>query len=248
MALDINHISKLLKKQITNYQNQVQSDDVGQVISVSDGIVLADGLAKVMAFEVVRFANNSLGLVLNLEPDLVGIVLLDNTLTIKEGDQVFATGNIIEVPVGDILLGKVVNALGQPLDGQVIGQKVPRRIVERIAPGVMTRQSVSRPLETGLKIIDSLIPIGKGQRELIIGDRQTGKSAIALDAIINQKGKKVKCVYVAIGQKASTIVQLIQKLKEHQAFEFTTIVAANSSDAPSLQYLAPYAGMAMAEE
>jgi len=240
-------ISALIKNQIKNYDQKIHSDDVGYVISVGDGIAMVQGIDKAMSSELLEFPHGVMGMVMNLEEDHIGVVLLGNDSEIREGDEVRRTGRIIEVPVGDAMLGRVINALGQPIDGkgEIITSKT--RAIERVAPGVMTRKSVFQPLMTGLKIIDSMIPIGKGQRELIIGDRETGKTAIAIDAIINQKGKNVKCIYVAIGQKESTVARLVQKLRENEAMEYTTVVNASASESAPLQYIAPYAGCAMGE-
>ena len=241
-------ISALIKNQIKNYDQKIHSDDVGYVISVGDGIAMVQGIDKAMSSELLEFPHGVMGMVMNLEEDHIGVVLLGNDSEIREGDEVRRTGRIIEVPVGDAMLGRVINALGQPIDGkgEIITSKT--RAIERVAPGVMTRKSVFQPLMTGLKIIDTMIPIGKGQRELIIGDRETGKTAIAIDAIINQKGKNVKCIYVAIGQKESTVARLVQKLRENEAMEYTTVVNASASESAPLQYIAPYAGCAMGEE
>lgn len=241
-------ISALIKEQIKNYDSKIHSDDVGYVISVGDGIAMVQGIDKAMSSELLEFPHGVMGMVLNLEEDHIGAVLLGNDTEIKEGDEVKRTGRIVEVPVGDALLGRVVNALGQPIDNKGPIQSTKTRPVERVAPGVMTRKSVCQPLMTGLKIIDSMIPIGKGQRELIIGDRETGKTAIAIDAIINQRDKNVNCIYVAIGQKESTVARLVQKLRENDAMEYTTIVNAGASESAPLQYIAPYAGCAMGEE
>ncbi len=241
-------ISALIKNQIKNYDQKIHSDDVGYVISVGDGIAMVQGIDKAMSSELLEFPHGVMGMVMNLEEDHIGVVLLGNDSEIREGDEVRRTGRIIEVPVGDAMLGRVINALGQPIDGkgEIISTKT--RAIERVAPGVMTRKSVFQPLMTGLKIIDSMIPIGKGQRELIIGDRETGKTAIAIDAIINQKGKNVNCIYVAIGQKESTGARLVQKLRENEAMEYTTVINAGASESAPLQYIAPYAGCAMGEE
>ena len=241
-------ISALIKEQIKNYEQEIHSDDVGYVISVGDGIAMVQGIEKAMSSELLEFPHGVIGMVLNLEEDHIGAVLFGNDSLIKEGDEVRRTGRIVEVPVGDALLGRVVNALGQPIDGRGDIKTSSTRAVERVAPGVMTRRSVYQPLMTGLKIIDTMIPIGKGQRELIIGDRETGKTAIAMDTIINQKGKNVNCFYVAIGQKESTVARLVQKLRENDAMEYTTIVNASASTSAPLQYIAPYAGCAMGEE
>lgn len=241
-------ISALLKEQIKNYESKIHSDDVGYVISVGDGIAMVQGIDKAMSSELLEFPNGVMGMVLNLEEDHIGAVLLGNDSLIREGDEVRRTGRIVEVPVGDAMLGRVVNALGQPIDGKGNLTTTNYRPVERVAPGVMTRRSVYQPLMTGLKVIDTMIPIGKGQRELIIGDRETGKTAIAIDAIINQKGKNVNCIYVAIGQKESTVARLVQKLRENGAMEYTTVVNASASESAPLQYIAPYAGCAIGEE
>ena len=248
MGLRPEEISALVKEQIKHYEDKIQSNDVGYVIRVGDGIALIQGLDKAMSSELLLFPHDVYGMVLNLEEDHVGAVLLGDDTLIKEGDEVKRTGRIVEVPVGDGMLGRVVNALGQPIDGKGPIASNKTRPVERVAPGVMTRKSVHQPLMTGLKIIDSMIPIGKGQRELIIGDRQTGKTAIAVDTILNQKGQDVYCIYVAIGQKASTVAQIMEKLRQHDAMDYTTIVAATASEMAPLQYLAPYAGCAIGEE
>lgn len=241
-------ISALLKEQIKNYDHKIHSDDVGYVISVGDGIAMVQGIDKAMSSELLEFPHGVMGMVLNLEEDHIGAVLLGNDSLIREGDEVRRTGRIVEAPVGDALLGRVVNALGQPIDGRGDIKTTKTRAVERVAPGVMTRKSVFQPLMTGLKIIDTMIPIGKGQRELIIGDRETGKTAIAIDTIINQKGKNVNCIYVAIGQKESTVARLVQKLRENDAMEYTTVVNASASESAPLQYIAPYSGCAIGEE
>lgn len=248
MSLRPEEISALIKEQIKHYEDKIQSNDVGYVIRVGDGIALIQGLDKAMSSELLLFPHDVYGMVLNLEEDHVGAVLLGDDTLIKEGDEVKRTGRIVEVPVGDGMLGRVVNALGQPIDGKGPIASDKTRPVERVAPGVMTRKSVHQPVMTGLKIIDSMIPIGKGQRELIIGDRQTGKTAIAVDTILNQKGQDVYCIYVAIGQKASTVAQIMEKLRQHDAMDYTTIVAATASEMAPLQYLAPYAGCAIGEE
>ena len=248
MSLRPEEISALIKEQIKHYEDKIQSNDVGYVIRVGDGIALIQGLDKAMSSELLLFPHDVYGMVLNLEEDHVGAVLLGDDTLIKEGDEVKRTGRIVEVPVGDGMLGRVVNALGQPIDGKGPIASDKTRPVERVAPGVMTRKSVHQPLMTGLKIIDSMIPIGKGQRELIIGDRQTGKTAIAVDTILNQKGQDVYCIYVAIGQKASTVAQIMEKLRQHDAMDYTTIVAATASEMAPLQYLATYAGCAIGEE
>lgn len=248
MKIDSSEIASLLKAQIQGYEGKLETDDVGTVISVGDGIALCYGLDKAMLGELLLFPHDVYGMVMNLDAEDVGAVLLGADREIKEGDTVKRTRQVVEVPVGDGMLGRVVNALGQPIDeaGPIASDKM--RPIERIAPGVMTRKSVDTPLETGIKAIDAMIPIGRGQRELIIGDRQTGKTAIALDTIINQKGKGVKCVYVAIGQKNSSVAGLVDKLKELGCMDYCTVVAATASESAPLQYIAPFAGMAIAEE
>lgn len=248
MAIKANEISALIKEQIKHYSHKIESNDVGTVVTVGDGIATVYGLDHAMLSELLLFPHGVYGMVMNLNEDSVGAVLFGEDTVIAEGDVVKRTGKVVEVPVGDGLLGRVVNALGQPIDGLGEIKYDHTRPVERIAPGVMTRKSVDVPLETGIKAIDAMIPIGRGQRELIIGDRQTGKTAIAIDTIINQKDKGVLCVYVAIGQKNSTVVQLVEKLKEHDAFSYTTVVSATASELAPLQYMAPYAGVTMAEE
>jgi F-type H+-transporting ATPase subunit alpha len=248
MATNPSDISAILKQQIQRYGKSIKSHDEGTVLTVGDGIALVDGLDNAMVSELLEFTGGVMGMALNLEEGFVGAVIMGDDSSIKEGDKVKRTGRVVEVPVGDQLIGRVVNALGEAVDG---GKKITSkkfRPVERVAPGVMTRQEVNVPLETGIKAIDSVIPIGRGQRELIIGDRETGKTAIAIDAIINQKGKNVKCVYVAIGQKASTVAQVTEKLKKAGAMEYTTIVVATASERAPLQYLAPYTGVTIAEE
>ncbi|MBR2802137.1 MAG: F0F1 ATP synthase subunit alpha [Erysipelotrichaceae bacterium] len=248
MDLKPQEISALLKERIKHYEDKIEADDIGRVITVGDGIALAQGLDKVMANELVEFEDGTMGMVLNLEEDSVGIVILGSDENIKEGQSIKRTKSIVEVKVGDALLGRVVNAIGEPIDqkGPIASDKY--RPIERVAPGVMTRKSVHQPLMTGLKVIDSMIPIGKGQRELIIGDRQTGKTALAIDTILNQKGKDVICIYVAIGQKASTVAQLVEKLRTNGAMEYTTVVMASASESAPMLYIAPYAGCAMGEE
>jgi F-type H+-transporting ATPase subunit alpha len=248
MALKPSEISSLIKEQIKNFENQIKSEDVGNVIKVGDGIALVYGLDKAMSGELLEFPNSIYGMVFNLEEEHVGVVLMGSDKNIKEGDLVKRTGKIVEVPVGDELIGRVVNALGQAIDGgkEITSKKF--RPIERVAPGVMTRESVNVPLQTGIKVIDSMIPIGRGQRELIIGDRQTGKTAIAIDTIINQKGLGVKCIYVAIGQKNSTVAQIVEKLRASGALAYTTIVSATASELAPLQYLAPYTGCTIGEE
>jgi F-type H+-transporting ATPase subunit alpha len=248
MKINSSEISALIKKQIEDFSHKVESDDVGTVITVGDGVALVYGLDKAMLGELVLFPHDVYGMVMNLEEENVGCVLLGDDSEIKEGDLVKRTKSVVEVPVGDGLLGRVVNALGQPLDGLGEIKSSKNRPVEVIAPGVMYRKSVDTPLHTGIKAIDGMIPIGRGQRELIIGDRQTGKTAIAIDTIINQKGENVNCVYVAIGQKNSTVASIVDKLKKSGAMEYTTVVSATASELAPLLYLAPYSGMAMAEE
>ena len=248
MSLNPSEISKIIQAQIKDYESQLDVAEVGTVITVGDGIALIHGLEAAMAGELLLFPGDVYGMVLNLEEDNVGAVLLGNDVGIKEGDEVKRTGRIVEVPVGDNMLGRVVNALGQAIDGLEPIKVEKTRAIERVAPGVMTRKIVHQPLMTGLKIIDSMIPIGKGQRELIIGDRQTGKTAIAIDTILNQKGQNVNCIYVAIGQKASTVALIVEKLRQHDALAYTTVVVATASESAPLQYIAPYAGCAMGEE
>lgn len=248
MKINANEISALIKEQIKNYHREVDSSDVGTVITVGDGIALVYGLSEAMLGELLLFPNDIYGLVMNLEVDHVGAVLLGDDSLIKEGDEVKRTKRVMEVPVGDALLGRVVNALGQPIDGLGPIETKKLRPIEVIAPGVITRKSVDTPLETGITMIDAITPIGRGQRELIIGDRQTGKTAIAIDTIINQKDKDVLCIYVAIGQKNSTVAQIVDKLKSHRAMEYTLVVSATASEPAPMLYVAPYSGVAMAEE
>ena len=248
MNIKTNEIASLIKQQIKNYSHRLESNDVGTVITVGDGIATVYGLDKAMLSELVEFPHDVFGMVMNLNEDSAGVILFGNDSLIQEGDTVKRTGKVVEVPVGDGMLGRVVNALGQPIDGLGAIKYSSTRPIERIAPGVMTRKSVDSPLQTGIKAIDTMIPIGLGQRELIIGDRQTGKTAIAIDTIINQKGKDIYCVYVAIGQKNSTVAQLVEKLKQHDAMSYTTVVSATASELAPLQYIAPYAGVTIAEE
>lgn len=248
MSLNPAEISKLIKAQIQNVDKDIEMNESGTVLSVGDGIATVYGLKNAMMSELLLFPHDVYGMVMNLEEDQVGVVLMSDDPDIKEGDTVKRTGHVVEVPVGDAMLGRVVNALGQPIDGKGAIEGTRLRPVDRVAPGVMTRKSVSVPLQTGLKIIDSMIPIGRGQRELIIGDRQTGKTAIAIDTIINQKDQGVNCIYVAIGQKASTVAQIVEKLKQHGAMDYTTVVVSTASEAAPLQYLAPYSGCAIGEE
>jgi len=248
MKINSSEISALIKKQIENFETNVESNDVGSVVTVGDGVALVYGLDKAMLGELVVFPHNVYGMVMNLEEDNVGCVLLGADTEIKEGDIVKRTHSVVEVPVGDALLGRVVNALGHPIDGLGEIKTEKTRPVERIAPGVMYRKSVDTPLQTGIKAIDTMIPIGRGQRELIIGDRQTGKTAIAIDTIINQKDQNVLCIYVAIGQKNSTVANIVDKLKKNGAMEYTVVVSATASELAPLLYIAPYAGTAMGEE
>ena len=248
MSIRPEEISSILKQQIENYDKNVEASEVGTVIEVGDGIARVYGLANAMVNELLEFPGGVMGMAQNLEEDNVGCVILGPYKHIKEGDPVKKTGRIVEVPVGEALIGRIVNAIGQPIDGKgpIVTDKY--RPVESVAPGVITRKGVHQPLQTGLKVIDALVPIGKGQRELIIGDRQTGKTAVAIDAIINQKGKDVICIYVAIGQKASTVANLVGKLEEYGAMDYTIIVAATASEPAPMLYIAPYAGAAMGEE
>lgn len=248
MKVNSSEISALIKKQIEDFSSKVESNDVGTVISVGDGVALVYGLDKAMLGELVEFPHSIFGMVMNLEEENVGCVLLGDDTEIKEGDLVKRTKRVVEVPVGDNLLGRVVNALGQPIDGLGDIKASKTRPVERIAPGVMFRKSVDTPLQTGIKAIDAMIPIGRGQRELIIGDRQTGKTAIAVDTIINQHDQNVNCIYVAIGQKNSTVASIVDKLRKADAMKYTVVVSATASELAPLLYLAPYSGMAMAEE
>ncbi|MGD0765583.1 MAG: F0F1 ATP synthase subunit alpha [Dehalococcoidia bacterium] len=248
MAVRPEEIASILKQQIERFGTEVGAVDVGVVIEAGDGIARVHGLSNCLAGELVEFANGAMGLALNLEEDTVGIMVLGDYTTLGEGDEVRSTGRIVEVPVGDALIGRVVDPLGNPIDGKGPVKSEKTRPVERIAPGVVVRQSVNTPVQTGIKAIDAMIPIGRGQRELIIGDRTTGKSAIAIDTIINQKGGDLVCIYVAIGQKASKVVQTVAVLEEAGAMDHTIVVCANASDPAPLQYLAPYAGCAMGEE
>jgi F-type H+-transporting ATPase subunit alpha len=247
MEIKADEITKIIREQIEEYQAGVEISEIGSVISVGDGIARVYGLEKVMAGELLEFPHGVMGLALNLEETQVGVVLLGDYTEIREGDQVRRTGRIMEVPVGEALVGRVVNALAQPIDGKGAIAKEQTSAVERIAPGVIDRQPVKEPLQTGIKAIDAMIPIGRGQRELIIGDRQTGKTAVAIDTIINQKGQNVICVYVAIGQKRSTVAQVVKTLEEYGAMDYTIVVSASASDPAPMQYLAPYAGCAIGE-
>src|SRR6186713_1524038 len=247
MQLSADEISSIIKKQIQNFDRAALVSETGTVLTSGDGIARVYGLEGALAGELVEFAGGVIGLVLNLESDNVGVAVLGDATGVKEGDIVKRTGRIADVQVGEELLGRIVNALGQPVDGKGPIESKQRRRIELKAPGIMERQPVKEPMQTGIKAIDAMIPIGRGQRELIIGDRQTGKTAIAIDAIINQKGKGVFCVYVAIGQKASTVAQVVDKLTQHGAMEYTTVVFASASETAPLQYLAPYTGVTIAE-
>lgn len=247
MELHSQEISRIIKQQIADYKGKVTQNDTGTVMTVGDGIATVYGLENCMSNELIEFGDGVFGMALNLEKDFVGAVLLGSDENIKEGDAVRRTGKIVSVPVGEAMLGRVVNALGQPIDGKGPIITTESRPIETPAPGIIERQSVNRPLQTGIKAIDSMIPIGRGQRELIIGDRQTGKTAIALDTIINQKGKDVVCVYVAIGQKRSTVAQVVETLQKNGAMDYTIVVSATASELAPLQYIAPYSGCAMGE-
>ena len=248
MNLRPEEISSVIKEQIERYSSELNVSDVGTVIQVADGIARVHGLENAMQGELLEFPSEVYGMVLNLEEDNVGAVLLGDHKNINEGDTVKTTGRVVEVPVGDAMLGRVVNALGQPIDGKGPIETDRYRQIERVASGVISRKSVDTPLQTGIKAIDSMVPIGRGQRELIIGDRQTGKTAIAIDTIINQKGQGVKCIYVAIGQKASTVASLVKTLETFGAMDYTTVVVSTASELAPLQYIAPYSGCAMGEE
>ena len=248
MNLRPEEISSVIKEQIKRYSTELEVSDVGTVIQVADGIARIHGLEKAMQGELLEFPGEVYGMVLNLEEDNVGAVLLGDSRNINEGDTVKTTGRVVEVPVGDALVGRVVNALGQPIDGKGPINTDKFRQIERVASGVITRKSVDTPLQTGIKAIDAMVPIGRGQRELIIGDRQTGKTAIAIDTIINQKGQNVKCIYVAIGQKASTVANIVSTFEEYGAMSYTTVVASTASELAPLQYIAPCAGCAIGEE
>ncbi len=248
MNLRPEEISSVIKDQIKRFSDRLEVADVGTVIQVADGIARVHGLESAMQGELLEFPGEVYGMVMNLEEDNVGAVLLGNQKSISEGDIVKRTGRVVEVPVGDAMLGRVVNALGQPIDGKGPIATTKYRQIERVASGVITRKSVDTPLQTGIKAIDAMVPIGRGQRELIIGDRQTGKTAIAIDTIINQKSENVKCIYVAIGQKASTVASIVKTLEEYGAMSYTTIVASTASELAPLQYIAPYAGCAIGEE
>lgn len=248
MSIKAEEISALIKSQIENYQSEIQVSDVGTVISVGDGIARAHGLDNVMAGELVEFSNGVMGMAQNLEENNVGIIILGPFTDIREGDEVRRTGRIMEVPVGEQLIGRVVNPLGQPVDGMGPINTTKTRPIEYGAPGVMDRKSVHEPLQTGIKAIDALVPIGRGQRELIIGDRQTGKTSVAIDTILNQKGQDMICIYVAIGQKESTVRNAVETLRKHGALDYSIVVTASASQPAPLLYLAPYAGVTMGEE
>ena len=247
MALKASEISALIRERIEKFETQAEARDVGTIIALTDGICRIHGLADVQYGEMIEFPGGSFGLALNLEQDSVGAVVLGDYKHISEGDTVKTTGRILEVPVGEALLGRVVDSLGSPLDGKGPIQAAQTSPIEKVAPGVIDRQSVSQPVQTGLKSIDSMVPIGRGQRELTIGDRQTGKSAVAIDTIINQRGSGIKCIYVAIGQKNSTVANVVRKLEEHGAMEHTIVVAATAAVSAAMQYIAPYAGCSMGE-
>ena len=247
MQLNPSEISELIKSKIQNLDTGAEVRTQGIVVSLSDGIARVHGLADAMQGEMIEFPNNTFGLALNLERDSVGTVILGDYEHISEGDAVKCTGRILEVPVGPELIGRVVGALGQPIDGKGPVNAKASDVIEKVAPGVIWRQSVAEPVQTGLKSIDAMVPIGRGQRELIIGDRQTGKTAVAIDTIINQKGKDLFCIYVAIGQKASSIMNVVKKLEEHGAMAYTIVVAASASESAAMQYIAPYSGCTMGE-
>ena len=247
MSLKASEISKLIKERIENFEITAEARDVGTVIGVTDGIVRIHGLTDARYGEMLEFPQNTFGMALNLEQDSVGSVVLGEYKHVSEGDTVKTTGKILEVPIGPELLGRVVDALGNPIDGKGAIETNLSAPIEKVAPGVISRKSVDQPVQTGLKAIDSMVPIGRGQRELIIGDRQTGKTAVAIDAIINQKGTGIKCIYVAIGQKASSIAGVVRKLEEEGAMEHTIVVAAAAADSPAMQYIAPYSGTSMGE-
>jgi len=247
MQLNPAEISELIKQRIENFDTVAEARTEGTIVSLNDGIVRVHGLADVMQGEMIEFPGDTYGLALNLERDSVGAVILGSYAHLAEGDIARCTGKILEVPVGEAMLGRVVNALGQPIDGKGAIDCTEMSPVEKVAPGVIERQSVSQPMQTGIKALDAMVPVGRGQRELIIGDRQTGKTAVAIDAIINQKGKGIKCIYVAIGQKQSSIANVVRKLEDHDALAHTIIVAASASESAAMQFIAPYAGCAMGE-
>ncbi len=248
MNLRPEEISSIIKEQIQGYSSTLDATEVGKVIQVGDGIARVYGLEKAMSSELLEFENGTVGMALNLEEDNIGVVLLGPDDGIKEGDSVKLTGKVTEVPVGDAMIGRVINAIGQPIDGKGPITSNKSRPIERIAPGVITREEVNEPLQTGIKAIDAMVPIGRGQRELVIGDRQTGKTAVCIDTIINQKGKDVLCIYVAIGQKASTVARIVKTLQDFGAMDYTTIVSATASDPAPLQYISPYTGVTIGEE
>ena len=247
MQLNPSEISELIKDRIKNFESAAEATTEGTVVSLTDGIARIHGLADVMSGEMIEFPNDTFGMALNLERDSVGAVILGSYEHLSEGDTAKCTGRILEVPVGEALLGRVVDSLGMPIDGKGPIETEDFSPIEKVAPGVIERKSVDQPVQSGLKAIDAMVPVGRGQRELIIGDRQTGKSAVAIDAIINQKGTGVKCIYVAVGQKASTVANVVRKLEEHGAMEHTIIVAATASDSAAMQYIAPYSGCSMGE-
>ena len=247
MQLTAMEVSDLIKKRIENFDVGVEARSEGTIVTLTDGIARIHGLSDAMQGEMIEFPGNTYGLALNLERDSVGTVIMGQYTHISEGDTAKCTGRILEVPIGRALLGRVVNSLGEPIDGKGPIEAEGSSPIEKVAPGVITRQSVDQPVQTGLKAIDSMVPIGRGQRELIIGDRQTGKTAVAIDAVINQKGTGIKCIYVAIGQKASSIAGVVRKLEEHGAMEHTIVVAASASESAALQYIAPYSGCTMGE-
>src|SRR5580658_7967751 len=246
-AINVAEITSILKQEIAGFQKELKINEVGTVIEVGDGIARIYGLRNAMAGELLEFENGVMGQVFNLEEDSVGAVIFGHYLLIKEGDTVKTTGRLLEVPVGDAVMGRVVNPLGQPLDGGPAIPHTETRKMDIVAPGIAERQPVTEPLQTGIKAIDSMIPIGRGQRELIIGDRKTGKTAIAVDTIINQKGQGVKCFYVAVGQKASTVAQVVEKLRQNGAMDYTIVVVATASEQAPLQYIAAYCGVTMGE-
>ncbi len=248
MNLRPEEISAVIKEQIKGFTSELDVSEVGTVIQVGDGIARVHGLDNAMAGELVEFENNLFGMALNLEEDNVGVVILGSDATVREGSVVKRTGRITEVPVGDAMLGRVVNSIGEPIDGKGPIKSDKKRPIERVAPGVITRKEVNVPLQTGIKSVDAMVPIGRGQRELIIGDRQTGKTALCIDTIINQKGQDVNCIYVAIGQKASTVASVVRKLEDFGAMDYTVVVSATAADSASLQYLAPYGGVTIGEE
>ncbi|MGQ0608348.1 MAG: F0F1 ATP synthase subunit alpha, partial [Chloroflexota bacterium] len=248
MAIRSDEITSIIRSEIKGFDEGADVSGVGTIVEVGDGIAQIYGLSGALAQELLEFPNGIMGMAFNLEEETVGALILGDFTSLKEGDQVKTTGRIVEVPVGDALIGRVVNPLGEPLDGKGPIETDKSRPIERIAPGVIVRQPVDTPVQTGIKAIDSMIPIGRGQRELIIGDRQTGKTAIAIDTIINQKGQDLICIYVAIGQKQSTVAQVVAQLEESGAMEHTIVVLAGASDPAPLQFLAPYAGVAMGEE